>query len=87
MITKWLLNGIYLVLEFLLSPFDYASNVALPDGLIGGLSSAWGYLMLANLIVPIDTLVICLAILLVFEVAIFGAKGIIFGIKKIPFIG
>lgn len=87
MITKWLLNGIFLVIQFLLSPLVNSADVALPTGLTGAMSAAWSLLMLTNMVVPIPDLIVCIGLLLAFEVAIFIAKGIIWGIKKIPFVG
>jgi len=47
----------------------------------------WSYINSFSFIVPVNTLVFCLGIAIVFHLSIFGFKAIHWIITKIPFIG
>lgn len=84
MIIDILLYLVYLFLVVLTAPFRLFSNVTLDSGMGQALSSAKDYIASLQPIFPVNTLLIVLGIMVVIEIAIFGYKGIMWIIKKIP---
>jgi len=86
MITDFIFHGLFLIIQFLLSPLTGVADATIPESISGAISTAAGFLNGVAAANPIDTLYLVLAIFLSFELVIFLTKGTIFGIKKIPFI-
>jgi len=87
MITDFTLHGLFLILEFLLSPLADYADATIDPGITNAIQLAGGFLNGVAAANPIDTLYLVLGLWLGFELVFFLTKGILFGTKKIPFVG
>jgi len=85
-----------MILQFLISIPAYLLQMLfliLPDGgtipteWINAVYTIWSYINAFSFIVPVDTLLWCLGIAMVFHLAILGFKVFHWIITKIPFVG
>jgi len=87
MITDFLFYILFATLSVILTPIKALSDVSLPSGFTTAITSIGGYTSAMNSILPIDTLITIIALILGIEAIIVAYKLIMWVIKKIPFIG
>ena len=86
MIASALLFLAYGTLWLLTWPIRQFSDVVLPSGITTALVTARGYLDNLNQVIPLTTLLAVLGIFVIIEASIFGYKGVMWIIKRIPFL-
>ena len=86
MITDFLIRILYVVIKFLLQGLNVFDDFTLSQDFIDSFTLSVGYANAAIDLFPMGTLYACLAVIVVVEIGINGFKGIVFLIKKIPFI-
>lgn len=88
MITTLVLYIVYFFVWAITSPLRLLDNVTAPTILVNTVDTASGYLSMgyAWLPVTVTTLLLTWGLYLVFEVGIFTYKGIMWVIKKVPFV-
>jgi hypothetical protein len=85
MITDLLLNFLFSVVDTILSAlFSAISDTSLPASIASSISTAGGYLSAFDFVVPTDTILTILALVLSVEGSILFYKAIMWLIKKIP---
>lgn len=87
MITNFILGSCFLVLQFILSPIAEWSDATISPAITQAFYDAGSYINLISSLFPTTTLYIVLGIFLGTELVLFLTKGILFGIKRIPFVG
>jgi len=87
MITDFILHGVFLVVQFLLYPLASLDDAVVSPYITDAIAATGAWLNAVSAALPMNAIYIILGIILVFEFAIFFLKGIIFGIKRIPFVG
>ena len=84
MIVDVILQLLNLFLNFILTPFLNQADVVLSGPLANAIGNAQGLFSTINPLFPVDTLLICIGVIVGIEVAIFAYKSIMWLIKKIP---
>jgi len=84
MITNFLIDGLYVLLYAVTSPFRLLPDVTMPAGFTDAMTSAGHYLSALNLIIPVDTILSILGVYLTIEGAYFAYKMIMWLIKRFP---
>jgi hypothetical protein len=84
MIITALLNLLYTVISFILTPLSLLGNVSLPTNFSTAITNAGGYYNSLNAILPMDTMLAILALSLAIEGAYLIYKLIMWVIQKIP---
>jgi len=87
MITDFLFYLLFSTLSVILIPIKALSDVSLPAGFTSAITALGGYTSAMNSILPVDTLITIIALILGIETVIVAYKLIMWVIKKIPFIG
>jgi hypothetical protein len=85
MIITYLIIGFLSFVGAIFSLFPTVS--ALPAGMSDSLASVFGYIVPFNFIIPLDTLVGVLGIILTFELGYLFFKIVMYIYKLIPFVG
>lgn len=84
MILVAIINTLYYLLYALTSPFRLLPDVTLPVGFTSAITTANGYIKSLDQIVPIDTLLVLIALYVSIELAYFGYKFTMWVIKRLP---
>jgi len=87
MIVDFVLHGVFLILQFILSPLANANDASISPSITDAIQTASAFINGIKEASPVDTLYAVLGLLLAFELVFFLTKGILFGIKRIPFVG
>jgi len=77
---------LYYFIRGVLTPIRILNDVTLSASISNALDTAGTYLALMDTVIPISTLLTVLGVIVSIEVGIFLFKGIMWVIKKIPFI-
>jgi len=84
MIIDLFLNVVYAFILAITSPFLLLDDVTLPASWIASVTTAGGYAISLNTIIPVTTLLIVVGVFLAYESIYFGMKLINWVIRKIP---
>jgi hypothetical protein len=86
MIIDAIIYVLYGVVYLITSPLRLLSDVTLPAQITSTITAVGSNLALLDTILPVDNLLIIMGLFLTIETGIFFYKGIMWTIKKIPFI-
>jgi hypothetical protein len=84
MIVTIILYIIYAFVYIITSPFRLLSDVSIDSGIVQAFSTAGGYIKALDVFIPTTTLLAILALVTAIEAYIFGYKGIMWIIKRLP---
>ena len=84
MITTGILNILFALISFILSPLSLLGDVSLPANFATAITNAGGYYNSLNAIIPMDTMIAILSLSLAIEGAYLLYKLIMWIIQKIP---
>lgn len=84
MIITALLNLIFIVLSFILTPISLLGDVSLPANFTIAITNSAGYYNSLNTLLPMDTMIQILELSLAIEGAYLTYKLIMWVIQKIP---
>lgn len=84
MITNFILNLLFSVISFILSPILALPNVSLPADISDAITQASNSLALVNVVVPVSTILAIIGLFFVIEIGILIFKIINYVIRKIP---
>jgi len=85
MIFTLFLDFAYWILTSILSIFPASSGF--PSEVHSAFSYFGGYVNMLDVLVPVDTLLICVGLVSIFEISVFGFKTFKWILSHIPFIG
>jgi len=84
MLTTIFLYIIYLFVYVVTSPFRLLSDVAANSDIVGAFATASGYIHALDVFIPTSTLLTILFAVTAIEAYIFGYKGVMWLIRRIP---
>jgi len=84
MITTGILYLIYFFITAVLSPLLLFDDVTIPTSITSSISSASSYLHILDTVIPIDSLIAIISIVVIIETGIFTYKLIRWVYQKIP---
>lgn len=84
MIITAIINLVYNVLIFILSPISSLPDATLNSNITSSLATAGSYYHSLNSILPIDTMLVIFGVSLGIELGYFIYKAIMWVVKKIP---
>lgn len=86
MIFEIVLNLIFTILEFILTPLTNVADVAIPSDFADSITFIRPYYSSLDMILPVATLIALISIEVVFDGSMFVYKGIKWAYQKLPFI-
>lgn len=86
MIFEIVLNLIFVILEFVLTPLTNVADVSIPSDFADSITFIRPYYTSLDLILPVATLIALISIEVVFDSAVLVYKGIKWAYQKLPFI-
>ena len=84
MITSFILTILKDLVDIVSAPLLALPIATLPDSLTQSVANIQGIISTINPIFPLDTILVCISVIVTIELAIFAYKAIMWLIKKIP---